>query len=355
MAFWASFVHFWQLVDYGVEASVPVLKTCVDCFTVRRSHANTLQLEKLLALVFKRVLKLPNLGTLLSHALQDADVTPEFVRDLATALGFSVSDKITFALALVDFETSHAKTCGKIKIWFWQLLLWAFVLPILLNDRFFVLQDETYYWRRLSNSVLTMARLSQLSKFRMLFCFSRRPRTSPGIWSPSYSFCLPLNLEMTCLLLLRLSFLHSGELIFSLIPFPVHLFRFCKTLKAFLLWCRCIDSAEDDFDAVLAEIDKEIGVGDLIGELGCGFTADAQQCKHFLSSFAPLREATISRILGHVARTSADLEDNHTTFSTFSLAVGCSIPTDLPTPTPTSWNVDILIETIKQLVSHLKP
>ena len=111
-------VHFWQLVDYGVEASIPVLKTCVDCFTVRRSHPNTLQLEKLLALVFKRVLKLSNLGTLLSHALQDADVTPEFVHDLATALGFSVSDKITFALALVDFETSHAKTSGKIRYHF---------------------------------------------------------------------------------------------------------------------------------------------------------------------------------------------------------------------------------------------
>lgn len=113
------------------------------------------------------------------------------------------------------------------------------------------------------------------------------------------------------------------------------------------------DSSENEFDAILAEIDRETGVGDLMGELGCGFTADAQLCKEILSSFAPLREATISRILGNVARTCADLEDNHTTFSTFSLALGCCIPTELPTQR--SWNIDILVETIKQLVSYLKP
>lgn len=112
------------------------------------------------------------------------------------------------------------------------------------------------------------------------------------------------------------------------------------------------DSAENEFDAILAEIDKEMGAGDLMGELGCGFTADAQQCKEILSSFAPLREATISRILVNVARTCADLEDNHTTFSTFSLALGCCIPSE--PPTPKSWNVDILVDTIKLLVSYLK-
>ncbi|KAG5379543.1 hypothetical protein IGI04_027385 [Brassica rapa subsp. trilocularis] len=281
-----------QLVDYGVEASVPVLKTCVDCFTVRRSHANTLQLEKLLALVFKRVLKLPNLGTLLSHALQDADVTPEFVRDFATALGFSVSDKITFALALVDFETSHAKTSGR------NLLLEE-IEQLCANN------GQVESTEQIQNVVLFL-------------------QTSEDLSGHLESFLRLLSSSQP-----------RDDLSFALTPL----------LSPF----RSIDSAEDDFDAVLAEIDKEVGVGDLIGELGCGFTADAQQCKHFLSSFAPLREATISRILGHVARTSADLEDNHTTFSTFSLAVGCSIPTDLPTPTPTSWNVDILIETIKQL------
>lgn len=111
------------------------------------------------------------------------------------------------------------------------------------------------------------------------------------------------------------------------------------------------DSAENEIDAILAEIDKEICVGDLMEELGCGFTADAKQCKDIFSSFAPLSEATISRILGNVARTCADFEDNHSSFSTFCLALGCCVPSELPTPR--SWNVDILIDTIKQLVSYL--
>lgn len=122
--------------------------------------------------------------------------------------------------------------------------------------------------------------------------------------------------------------------------------------NAFLLCCRCIDF-DTEFDAILAEIDKEISVGDLMGELGCGVTADAQLCKDILSSFAPLTEATISRILANVARTCADLEDNHTTFSTFSLVLGCCIPTELSTPM--SWSVDILTETITQLVTYLIP
>ncbi|KAF8103354.1 hypothetical protein N665_0188s0292 [Sinapis alba] len=284
-----------QLVDNGVEASIPVLKTCVDSFTARRSHPNSLQLEKLLSLVFKRVFKLSNLGTVLSHALQDVEVTPEFVHDLTTALGFSVSDKITFALALADFETAHAKTTGR------NLLL-AEIEQLCANKGQI---DSTEQIQNVLLFLQTSEDLSgHLESFLQLLA-SSQPR---------------------------------DDLSFALTPILSQL-RSIDLLS---------DSSENDFDVILAEIDKEIAVGDLIGELGCGFTADAQQCKQFLSSFAPLREATISRVLGYVARScAADLEDDHTTFSTFSLALGCCIPTDLPTPM--TWNFDILIETIKQL------
>ena len=92
-----------QLVDYGIETSIPVLKTCLDCFAARRSHPNSSQLEKLISLVFKRVLKHSNL---ISHALQDVEVTDEFAADLTNALDFSISDKISFALSLVEFDSS---------------------------------------------------------------------------------------------------------------------------------------------------------------------------------------------------------------------------------------------------------
>lgn len=108
-------------------------------------------------------------------------------------------------------------------------------------------------------------------------------------------------------------------------------------------------SLQNNVDAILTEIEKETDVGDLIEELGYGFTADASLCKQILSLFLPLTEATISRILVVVVRTYTGLKDNYNTFSTFSLSLGCSTSTELPTVRV--WNVGILFETIKQLVS----
>lgn len=63
--------------------------------------------------MFKRVLKMSNLGTLLSHALKDVELTQVFVDDLTNTLEFSISEKIGFALALTDFERLDAKATGK--------------------------------------------------------------------------------------------------------------------------------------------------------------------------------------------------------------------------------------------------
>lgn len=93
-----------------------------------------------------------------------------------------------------------------------------------------------------------------------------------------------------------------------------------------------------------------MSMGDIIKELGYGCTTDAAHCKEILSLYLPLTEMTISRILGAITRTYVGLEDNQIAFSTFSLALGCGNSLDLP---PLSlWNVDVLIKTIKQLVSY---
>ncbi|ESQ36840.1 hypothetical protein EUTSA_v10006521mg [Eutrema salsugineum] len=293
--------EIYQLVDNGVETSIPVLKTCLDCFTVRRSQPNTLQLEKVVSLVFKRVMKKANLGTVISHALNDVEVTEEFVVDLTNALDFSLSEKIIFGLALADFERSDAKTSGR------NLLLTE-IEELCANT------GQIESTEQIQNVLLFLQNSEDLSRHLDSFIqimSSAQPRDD-------FSFALTPILSRE---------VHEADV-----------FRSMDS--------RC-DPAENEIDAILAEIDKEISVGDLIGELGCGFTADARQCKEILSSFAPLTEATISRILGNVVRTCADLEDHHTTFSTFSSALGCCIPTEVPTPR--SWNVDILIETIKQL------
>lgn len=109
------------------------------------------------------------------------------------------------------------------------------------------------------------------------------------------------------------------------------------------------DSAEDDFDSILAEMEKEMSMGDIMKELGYGCTVNASQCKEILSLFLPLTEITLSKILGTIARTQAGLEDNQNMLSTFSLALGCSALSDLQSLN--SWNIDVLIDAIKQLVS----
>ncbi|KAL0703038.1 hypothetical protein Bca4012_069463 [Brassica carinata] len=283
-----------QLVEYGVETSIPVLKTCLDCFAARRSHPNSSQLEKLISLVFKRVLKHSNL---ISHALRDVEVTDEFVADLTNALDFSISDKISFALSLAEFDSSDdANAAGR------NLLL-AMIEQLCANSA----QIEST--EQVQNILLFLQNSEDLSTHLNSFLHI----LSSTLPKDDFSFALTPILSQQ---------LHEADVL------------------------RCIDF-HTEFDAILAEIDKEISVGDLMGELGCDVTADAQQCKDILSSFAPLTEATISRILANVARTCADLEDNHTTFSTFCLVLGCCIPTELSTPM--SWSVDILTETIKQL------
>lgn len=110
------------------------------------------------------------------------------------------------------------------------------------------------------------------------------------------------------------------------------------------------ESGENDFDALLEEMEKKMSTSDIIKELGYGCTVDVGHCKEILSLCLPLTEMTIARILGMIVLTCAGLEDNQTMFSTFSLALGCNTSYDLPTLS--SWNIDVLVKTIKQIVSN---
>ncbi|KAF3583288.1 hypothetical protein F2Q69_00025546 [Brassica cretica] len=95
--------HARFLLESFSDSEVDSIAQEIYCFAARRSHPNSSQLEKLISLVFKRVLKHSNL---ISHALQDVEVTDEFAADLTNALDFSISDKISFALSLVEFDSS---------------------------------------------------------------------------------------------------------------------------------------------------------------------------------------------------------------------------------------------------------
>lgn len=111
------------------------------------------------------------------------------------------------------------------------------------------------------------------------------------------------------------------------------------------------EPGENDFDAILADIQKEMNMGDIVKELGYGCTVDVSQCKEILSLFLPLTDSTLSKLLGAIAHTHAGLEYNQGTFLTFGTALGYNLS---ELPLLNSWNIDVLIDTIKQLVSSLQ-
>lgn len=111
------------------------------------------------------------------------------------------------------------------------------------------------------------------------------------------------------------------------------------------------EGGEDDFDAILAEMEKEISMADVMSELGYGCTVNVSQCKDTLSLFLPLSDATVAKILGTIARTYAGLDDSQNVFATFRSALGGSSVLDLPSLN--SWNVDVLVDSIKQLVGSM--
>ncbi|KAL0464604.1 UNVERIFIED_CONTAM: CCR4-NOT transcription complex subunit [Sesamum latifolium] len=107
------------------------------------------------------------------------------------------------------------------------------------------------------------------------------------------------------------------------------------------------EGVEDDFDAILAEMEKEISMADVMSELGYGCTVNVSQCKEMLSLFLPLSDATIAKIIGTIARTYSGLDDNQTVFATFRSALGGNSILDLP-PVD-SWDGEVLVDSIKQL------
>lgn len=89
-------------------------------------------------------------------------------------------------------------------------------------------------------------------------------------------------------------------------------------------------------------------MGDILKELGYGCTVTTSHCKEMLSLFLPLNEVRLSKLLGTIARTQVDFDDAQNVHSSFCSALGSSVNVD--TSLLKSWNVDVLVDSIKQLV-----
>ncbi|XP_024032955.1 CCR4-NOT transcription complex subunit 1 [Morus notabilis] len=292
-----------QFIEFGTEGSIFVLKACLDHLNRHETESKNAPLEKVVASIFRYLLERPNFSTVFCESLRNSEISEGILDNFSNVLHLSVPEKICIGLALSDSENSDIRICGKNFCVAQIEELCA--NPVNLNSEqilsivMFLQQSEGL--AKLVDAFMQMLSLVQLKD------------VSTFVLTPLLS-----DEQRDAQFLRNMDLLHGSE--------------------------------ENDFDAILAEMEKEMSMGDIMKELGYGCTVDASQCKEILSLFLPLTEVTISKILGTIACTHADLEDNQNTLSTFSMALGCNTSSDLPLLN--SWNIDVLIDTIQQLAPN---
>ncbi|XP_048431931.1 CCR4-NOT transcription complex subunit 1 isoform X3 [Pyrus x bretschneideri] len=290
-----------QFIEYGIEGSILLLQACLDHLTNYRTELKNAALERVFASIFKSLLDRPNFCTVFCQSLRNTEISEGILENISNALHLSVSEKTGIALALSDSENLDTRICGK-----------SFCMAQIQK-----LCENPIVWNsseQIQNIVMFLQRSEGLSKHVDSFM---QMLSLLQLKDDSFSVLTPLLSDE----LRDANFLSNVDLLH--------------------------ENGENNFDAILSEMEKEISMGDIMKELGYGCTVDSSQCSEILSLFLPLTEITISKILGMIASTHVGLEDNQNTFSTFRLALGNSTLSDLPMLN--TWNIDVLVDTIKQL------
>ncbi|XP_047314979.1 CCR4-NOT transcription complex subunit 1-like isoform X3 [Impatiens glandulifera] len=301
----AVFDDLCEYVGYGTEGSILVLQTCLDYLNIYDEGLKNEPFDPVFSSIFKHILDKPNFSTILCQSLRDKVINGDFLENLSKALGLSTSEKIGVGLALSDLGNADLGVCGK---------------------KFCVQQIGELCADNLS--------IGSAEQMQSIFMFLQQ--------SESLSKHLDSFIQMLSLVPLK------GDEQFILAPLMSHGFpsgRFTRNLDLF------DEDHEANFDALLAEMEKEMSMADIIKELGYGCTVSMSQCKELLSLFLPLTEVVVARILGTIICTNTGLDDHHNTFSTFYCALGGTASSDQPVMN--SWNIDVLIDSIKQLAPSI--
>ncbi|CAA0820384.1 transcription regulators [Striga hermonthica] len=286
---------------YGLEGSILLLQTCWDHLNIYGKDLKTMKLHPIYASVLKHILDKPNFSTVLSESLKTAPISEELLQNLSGALHLSMSEKIGIGLALSNSENHDIRICGK-----------------------------NFCMNQIAELCANPEAFESTEKIQRIIMFLSR---SEGLSKHVDSF-------MQMLSLVRLKD-GSQFILAPFLPDNVRAENFFRNLDMLN------EGGEDDFDAILAEMEKEISMADVMSELGYGCTVNVSQCKEILSLFLPLSEVTIAKILGTVARTYTGLDDSQNVFAAFCSALGGNNVLD--TSTLSSWNVEVLVESIKQL------
>ncbi|CAN1849445.1 CCR4-NOT transcription complex subunit 1 [Linum perenne] len=290
-----------QFSDYGVEGCIMLLQICFEHLNIYRADLQNVHLEQVLESIFKFLMSKPNFSTVFCQSLGGVEISEQVLENLSISLHLTVQEKIGVGLALSDSDSLDSRMHAK--KFCMSLIEELCINPVSITST-----------EQIQNIVMFLQRSDGFSKhvdqFMQMLSLTQSKDVIPFVLSP----------------------LLSEELREE---------NFLRTID----WL--YESKEDEFDSILADMEKEMSVGDIVKELGYGCTLDAAHCKEILTLFQPLTEITISKILGTIVRSQTGLEDNQSTFSTFGTALGFGFPNDLPTVT--SWDVEVLVKTINQL------
>ncbi|XP_039684486.1 CCR4-NOT transcription complex subunit 1 isoform X2 [Medicago truncatula] len=291
-----------QFTEFGTVGCILLLQTCLDHFSYVGRDIKDMQHEPILAAVVKYLLDRPNFSTVFSESMKNVDVNDSFLKSFCNGLHLSLLEKIAISLALSDSDNPDVRQCGK-------HFCMAQIEELCANPGSLSFHEQIH-------SVIMFLRHSEglsehVDSFMQLLSLVQVKDTPPFVLTP----LLPDEMHEANILRWNSEFLHECE--------------------------------ENDFDAILADIQKEMNMGDIVKELGYGCTVDVSQCKEVLSLFLPLTDNMLSKLLGAIAHTHAGMEDNQSTFLTFGAALGYNNLSELPPLN--SWNIDVLIDTVKNL------
>ncbi|XP_011090133.1 CCR4-NOT transcription complex subunit 1 isoform X2 [Sesamum indicum] len=295
------FQELCKCTAHGMEGSILLLQTCLDHLNIYGKDLKNVKLHPVYSSIFKHILDKPNFSTVFSESLSTVAINEELLQSLSGALQLGVSEKIGIGLALSSSENHDIRMCGK-----------------------------NFCMGQIAELCANPVVFESTELIQQILMFLNR---SEGLSKHVDSFMQMLSLVQ----------LKEGAK-FILAPFlpdeqrEDNFFRHIDLLN---------EGVEDDFDAILAEMEKEISMADVMSELGYGCTVNVSQCKEMLSLFLPLSDATIAKIIGTIARTYSGLDDNQTVFATFRSALGGNSIMDLP-PVD-SWDGEVLVDSIKQL------
>ncbi|XP_044983302.1 CCR4-NOT transcription complex subunit 1-like [Hordeum vulgare subsp. vulgare] len=293
-----------QLVDYGHDGCLLMLQVCLDEVLLNDREAKNLQLKHdLLSSTFRYCLDKTYFSTCFCEALmQIKTATDGLLETLSSVLELSAAEKVGIGLALSDSDNSGMKLKG-------QQFAIAQIEELCLNPNQSIPNDQIH------EIVVFLHQTDGLTKH--MDTFSNIASLLEVGQSP---FFAPIPKEQ-----------YDAQ---SINP--------SRHLEMYL------DNTNDDFESLLSEIGKEISMADIVIELGYGCTVDSTQCKEILSTFQPLDDVAISKLLGAVIGTQNSLGEAHNTYATFVSAIRNTHLSE--SPQLTTWNTDVLVDSINELV-----